>query len=247
MNRFENKVIIITGAAGAVGYAAARLYLEEGARVILVDLSKLGLSRAKQLQAEGYDCAFIQADLTDEEQVVRVFDQTIRDFGHVDIVYAGAGANADDRGDELSYAAWETLIQSNLTATFLTNKHAIKHMLRQGGGAIVNSGSVYGTVGMNDLTGYSAAKGGIQSMTKSLAVTYAANNIRINCVSPGAIETPTVTALTGKTKEELIAEHPIGRLGQPEEVAKCILFLSSEQASFISGAILAVDGGYMTK
>lgn len=247
MNRFENKIVVITGAAGAVGSATAECFLEEGATVVLTDISKLGLSKTKELQEKGYKCTFIQADMTDEEQVKDLFDQTISKYGRVDILFAGAGANADDRADRLSGSAWRTLIESNLSATFYTNKYAIEHMLHQGSGAIVNSGSVYGSLGMTDLTGFSAAKGGIQSMTKSLAVTYASDNIRINCVSPGSIATPTVTALTGKTESELIADHPIGRLGRPEEVAKCILFLAGEQASFISGAVLAVDGGYMTK
>lgn len=247
MNRFENKIVIVTGAAGAVGTATAKCFLEEGASVVLTDISKLGLSITKELQKQGYPCIFIQADLSDEAQVKNLFDQTIEQYGRVDILFAGAGANADDRADRLSGSAWHTLIESNLSATFFTNKYAIEHMLRDGGGAIVNSGSVYGSLGMTDLTGFSAAKGGVQSMTKSLAVTYSSKNIRINCVSPGSIATPTVTALTGKTEAELIADHPIGRLGRPEEVAKCVLFLASEEASFISGAILAVDGGYMTK
>lgn len=247
MNRFQDKVVLITGAAGAVGYAAAKCYLEEGAKVILSDISKLGLSRAKQLQEKGHECYFISADITNEQQVAELVDKTVERYGRLDIVFVGAGSNADDRADRLSKECWQTLIDTNLTGTFYTNKYAIAYMLRQGSGIIVNSGSVYGSVGTTDLTGYSAAKGGIQSMTKSLAVTYAADNIRINCVSPGAIETPTVTALTGKTEAELIAEHPIGRLGRPEEVAKCILFLSSDEASFISGAVLAVDGGYQTR
>lgn len=247
MNRFENKIVIVTGAAGAVGSAAAKCFLEEGATVVLSDISKLGLSKTKELQGQGYQCVFIQADLTDDEQVKDLFEQTVSQYGRVDILFAGAGANADDRADRLSINEWHTLIESNLSATFYTNKYAIEHMLRNGGGAIVNSGSVFGSLGMTDLTGFSAAKGGIQSMTKSLAVTYASKNIRINCVSPGSIATPTVTALTGKTEAELIDDHPIGRLGSPEEVAKCVLFLASEEASFISGAILAVDGGYMTK
>lgn len=245
--RFKDKIAVVTGAAGAVGYATTRCFLQEGATVVMVDISKLGLSRSKQLQTEGYSCTFIQADTSDEEQVISLFRKVVEQYGRVDIVFSGTGANADERADILSSNAWNTLIESNLTATFFTNKHAIIQMLKQEGGAIVNAGSIYGSVGMNDLTGYSAAKGGIQSMTKSLAVTYASNNIRINCVSPGAIETPTVTALTGKTTDELISEHPIGRLGKPEEVAKCILFLSSDEASFISGAVLAVDGGYTTK
>lgn len=247
MNRFQDKVVLITGAAGAVGYATAESFLEEGAKVILSDISKLGLSRTKTLQAKGYDCLFIQTDVTDESQVIDMFEKAVETYGRVDILYVGAGTNTDDRADRLSRHAWETLIDSNLSGTFYTDKHAIIQMLKQGGGIIVNSGSIYGSVGTADLTGYSAAKGGIQSMTKSLAVTYASQNIRINCISPGAIQTPTVTALTGRTEEELIAEHPIGRLGRPEEVAKCILFLSSDEASFISGAILAVDGGYQTR
>lgn len=247
MKRFDHKVVVVTGAAGAVGLATARRFLEEGATVVLVDLSKLGMSYTKELQEAGYPCAFVQTDISDESQVSAMFQKVIAEYGRVDILFAGAGANADDRADQLSRNAWQVLIKTNLSGTFYTNKHAIIQMLKQGEGVIVNAGSIYGSVGTADLTGYSAAKGGVQSMTKSLAVTYAPENIRINCVSPGAIETPTVTALTGRTKEELIAEHPIGRLGKPEEVASCVLFLCSEKASFISGAVLAVDGGYTTR
>lgn len=247
MNRFTDKVVLITGAAGAVGYATTKCFLEEGAAVVLSDVSKLGLSRAKELQEQGYKCRFIAADVTDEQQVISLIEQTVALYGRLDILYTGAGTNADDKADRLSAEAWKILLDTNLTGTFYTNKYAIRQMLEQGGGIIVNSGSIYGSVGTADLTGYSAAKGGVQSMSKSLAVTYVGSNIRINCVSPGAIETPTVTALTGKTEAELIAEHPIGRLGRPDEVAKCILFLSSDEASFISGAVLAVDGGYRTK
>lgn len=245
--RFKDKIAVVTGAAGAVGYATTRCFLDEGATVVLVDISKLGLSRAKQLQAEGYSCHFIQANMSDETEVMEMFREVVEKYGRVDVLYTCTGSTADDRADKLSAKAWSTLIESNLTSTFYTNKHAIIQMLEQGHGAIVNTGSIYGTVGTTDLTGYSAAKGGVQSMTKSLAVTYASDNIRVNCVSPGAIETPTVTALTGKTTDELISEHPIGRLGKPEEVAKCVLFLCSDEASFISGADLSVDGGYTTK
>lgn len=245
--RFENKVVVVTGGAGAVARTTIRMFLQEGAKVVIADISKMGRSEASELQKEGFDCIFVQTNVSKAEQVERLFDKTVKKYGKVDIVYAAAGVDNDDCVHELTEEAWEDLISVNLTGTFYTNKYAIKHMLKQGGGNIINSGSIYSIVGMKDLTGYSAAKGGIKTMTQSLAVTYAPKNIRINTICPGEIDTPTVTALTGKTRDELIAEHPIGRLGEPEEVAKCVLFLASDAASFISGAELVVDGGYNTK
>lgn len=247
MGRFENKVVVVTGGAGAVAQATIRLFLEEGAKVVLSDISKLGKSVAEQFRSEGYDCTFVRTDVTKPEEVEELFEKAVLAYGKVDVVFAAAGMNSDEPAHELSNENWQQLIDVNLSGTFYTNKYAIIQMLKQGGGAIVNCSSVFGILGMHDLTGYTAAKGGVIALTKTLAVTYADKNIRVNVVCPGSIDTPTVCALTGKTRDELISKHPIGRLGRPDEVAQCVRYLASDRASFISGAELVVDGGYSTK
>lgn len=244
--RFQDKVVLVTGAAGMIGRATCKAFLDEGAKVVLSDSSKHGNSVATEWQQEGYNCFFVQADVSRPEEVEALVRQSIEKYGRIDVLFTAAGVHSDDPCDKLTPGAWERLIGVNLSGTFYCNKYVIQQMLRQGGGVIVNSGSVYSQIGMQDLTGYSAAMGGIATMAKSIALTYAERNIRVNTVCPGTIDSPTVGELTGKTRAELIAEHPIGRLGQPEEVAKCVLFLASDKASFVSGAELSVDGGYQS-
>jgi len=245
--RFEDKVVVITGGAGIIGSVAAGLFLEEGAQVILSDISKQGATLAGEWRQKGFGCTFFQADISSEAEMERLMAETVRQFGRIDVLFTASGIYDDDPCVELSAEKWERMLRINLSGVFFSNKHAIIHMLRQGRGAIVNSCSVYSLIGMPNLTAYSATMGGIKTMSQSLAATYSHLGIRINTVCPGTIDTPRVGALTGQTREELIAQHPIGRLGRPEEVAKCVLFLASDKASFVSGAELVVDGAYRSK
>lgn len=247
MKRFENKVVVVTGGAGIIGKVTGRAFLDEGAKVVFADASKQGSTDVKELQKEGYDCLFVHCDVSKSEEVKALMKAAAEQYGRIDILFTAAGIHTDKPCAELSTKEWSNIVGVNLSGTFFANKYALKQMLKQDGGVIINSGSVYSLVGMSGLTGYSATMGGIKTMSQSLAVTYAANNIRVNTVCPGTIDSPTVGELTGKTREELIAEHPIGRLGSPEEVARCVLFLASDKASFVSGAELLIDGGYKSK
>lgn len=245
--RFEDKVVVITGGAGVVGSVTAEMFLKEGAAVVLADLSKQGGTLAGEWRQAGYDCLFVQTDLANEAEVEKLMNLAAEKYGRIDVLFTASGIYDDDPCAELSAEKWNRMLSVNLSGTFFANKHALIHMLKSGRGAIVNSCSVYSLIGLPNLTAYSATMGGIKAMSQSLAATYSHRGIRINTVCPGTIDTPRVGALTGQTREELIEEHPIGRLGRPEEVGKCVLFLASDKASFVSGAELVVDGAYRSK
>lgn len=162
----------------------------------------------------------------------------------LDIMFANAGIAADAPIDELDEAAWQKTIDINLTGVYLCDKYAIDQMRSQGGGVIVNCGSIHSHVGKSGVTAYAAAKGGVKLLTQTLAIDYGPQNIRVNAVCPGYIDTPLLKNIPDDKKQALVALHPMGRLGRAEEVANAVLFLASDEASFVNGASLLVDGGY---
>ncbi|WP_339203860.1 SDR family oxidoreductase [Paenibacillus sp. FSL K6-3182] len=243
--RFEQKVVIVTGGASGIGAVTARLFAEEGAKVVIADYSEQGLLFSNQCNENGLDTYFIKTDVTQENEVIQMVEQTVKRYGKLNIMYANAGIAKDAPADQLSFEDWKHTLDINLSGVFLCNKYAIKQMLLQGdGGAIVNCGSIHSHVGKARVTAYAAAKGGVKLLTKSTAIAYAARGIRINAVCPGYIDTPLIAELSEEAKKYLTGLHPIGRLGKPEEVAKAVLFLASDDASFITGTSLMVDGGY---
>ncbi|CAM4214624.1 MAG: SDR family oxidoreductase [Paenibacillus macerans] len=243
--RFQQKAVIVTGGAGGIGAAAARLFAEEGAKVVIADLSEEGQMLADELTKSGLTASFIKTDVTQEGEVERMVEKTVERYGKLDILFANAGVGADGPTDQLSLEDWKLAVDINLTGVFLCNKYAIKQMLSQGnGGAIVNCGSVHSHVGKARVTAYAAAKGGVKMLTQSAAIAYAARNIRVNAVCPGYVDTPMINRLGEEVKNYLIGLHPAGRLGTAEEIAKAVLFLASDDASFITGTSLMVDGGY---
>jgi len=246
IRRFQDKVVIVTGAASGIGEATARLFAQEGAKVVIADLSDQGQEVSEALNDEmGLVSIFIQTDVTDEKSVMKMVETTVCRFGRLDVLFANAGVASDGPTDQVEYEAWQKVIQVNLSGVFLCNKHAIKQMLVQGGGgAIVNCGSVHSFVGKARVSAYASAKGGVHMLTRSSAAAYAAKGIRVNTVCPGYIETSLIGGLPEEMLCYLQAQHPVGRLGTPEEVGKAVLFLASEDASFITGTSLLVDGGY---
>jgi NAD(P)-dependent dehydrogenase (short-subunit alcohol dehydrogenase family) len=169
----------------------------------------------------------------------------VEKYGKLNILFANAGIAQDAPADQLSYESWQRTIDINLSGVFLCDKYAIKQMLAQGaGGVIVNCGSIHSHVGKSRVTAYASAKGGVKLLTQSLSADYASQGIRINAVCPGYIDTPLIQGRTEALNNHLIGLHPMGRLGKPEEVAKAVLFLASDDASFITGTSLLVDGGY---
>ncbi|NQX69179.1 SDR family oxidoreductase [Paenibacillus alba] len=243
--RFHSKVAIVTGGASGIGEVAARLFAEEGAKVVIADFSDRGQAVSDQLNAKGLDTLFVKTDVSKEDDVIHMVTQTVNTYGKLDILFANAGIAKDAPADQLSMEAWQRTIDINLTGVFLCDKYAIKQMLAQGtGGSIVNCGSIHSHVGKASVTAYASAKGGVKLLTQSLGADYATKGIRINAVCPGYIDTPLIEGRSEAVTQHLIGLHPMGRLGRPEEVAKAVLFLASEDASFITGTSLLVDGGY---
>lgn len=243
--KFESKVAIVTGGASGIGEATVRLFAAEGAKVVIADFSDRGQTVSDELNSQGFDTLFVKTDVTNEIDIMHMVDETVQQYGKLDILYANAGIANDGPADQLLSEHWKRTIDINLTGVFLSDKYAIKQMIAQGtGGAIVNCGSIHSHVGKAGVTAYASAKGGVKLLTQSLSLDYASQGIRVNAVCPGYIDTPLIEGRTEAVTQHLVALHPMGRLGQPEEVAKAVLFLASEDASFITGTTLLVDGGY---
>ncbi|WP_439272791.1 SDR family NAD(P)-dependent oxidoreductase [Pseudochrobactrum sp. HB0163] len=240
--RFKDKVVIVTGGASGIGEASVRAFAREGAKVVIADFADHGQALADELGAD--KALFIKTDVTDSTAVQAMIAQTIAKFGRLDVMFANAGIAADAPIDELDESAWQRTIDINLSGVYLCDKYAIEQFLKQGGGVIVNCGSIHSHVGKRGVTAYAAAKGGVKLLTQTLATDYGAKNIRVNAVCPGYIDTPLLSHIPDEAKQKLIALHPMGRLGRAEEVANAVLFLASDEASFVTGSSLLVDGGY---
>jgi NAD(P)-dependent dehydrogenase (short-subunit alcohol dehydrogenase family) len=255
MGRVQGKSCIITGGASGIGAATARLFAREGAKVLVTDVSEAaGEALAQSIRATGADAAFLRHDVTSEAEWQAAFALCLRRFGRVDALINNAGIGEGGRPEDETLESWRRMMSINLDGVFLGTKQALIAMKQQQprGGAIVNLSSIYGIVG--DPTGgaYNAAKGGVRLYTKSVAL-YAAKKglgIRVNSVHPGYIWTPMVEAIARKgndaekAMQELVALHPIGRLGEPDDVAYGILYLASDEAKFVTGTELVIDGGY---
>lgn len=246
--RFQNKVAVVTGGASGIGLACVEAFSREGARIVIADMNPDGQKLADQLTSAGHEAIFIRTNVTEEEDVKNLVDQTVDTYGRLDIMFANAGiGSADGPLADITKAQWDLTIGVNLTGVFLSDKYAIIQMLKQGSGVIVNTGSVHSIVGQVGITAYCAAKGGVRLLSATGALSYAKDNIRINTVCPGYIRTPLLDSADEATKKYWEDMHPIGRMGTAEEVANAMLFLASDDASFVSGAILTVDGGYAAK
>jgi len=242
MGKLDNKVAIITGGASGIGAATARLFVSEGAKVVLVDLNEeKGKAFEQELKAAQADALFVKANITSEEEVTGVFQQAKDAFGRIDIVFNNAGIGRVQPTHELEYAEWRNTVSVDLDGVFLVAREAIRVMLASGGGTIVNTASMYGWVGSPGSAAYNAAKGGVVNLTRSLALEYAEKNIRVNALCPGFIDTPIIPE---ESKQALSAMTPMKRLGQAEEMAKAVLFMASDDSSFMTGGSLIVDGGY---
>ncbi|QAY67986.1 SDR family NAD(P)-dependent oxidoreductase [Paenibacillus protaetiae] len=243
--RFTDKVVVVTGGASGIGAATARMFAQEGAKVAIADFSDKGQSFSDELNQEGFDTCFVKANVMEEEDVKRMVEQTVARYGKLDIMFANAGIAKDAPVKDLSFEDWKRTIDINLTGVYLCDKYAIEQMMKQGtGGAIVNTGSIHSHVGKGGVTAYAASKGGVKLLTQSVGIDYAKHGIRVNAVCPGYIDTPLLSGGNKAFFDHLVSLHPMGRLGQAEEVAKAVLFLASDDASFITGSSLMVDGGY---
>lgn len=243
--RFNGKVAIVTGAGSGLGEAAAKEFAKEGAHVVVSDITDKTQEIADALNEEGYSAIFVKTDVSKEDQVKQLVEAAVSKFGKLDIFVANAGINVEANTADVSLEDWQKVIDVNLTGVYLSNKYAITQFKKQeGGGAIVNMASIHGFVAREGLAAYSASKGGVKLLTQQAAAEEGKYGIRVNAVGPGYIKTPLIQTLSQDVIDGLVDLHPIGRLGEPIEVAKVVLFLASDDASFVNGATLLVDGGY---
>lgn len=239
----KNKVVIVTGAASGIGLASSKKLIERGAKVMMADWAEM-----QELIGTEENVFFMKTDVSKEEDIKRLVSKTVEHFGKVDIIVANAGVGSSHLPHEETLEEWNRVIGINLTGVFLIGKYGAIEMLKQGtGGSIINMASILGEVGNPNGFTYSAAKGGIVNMTRSFALAYAKDNIRVNAIAPGYIDTPILSGMTPEMKTMLEGLHPMGRLGFSEEVADAVCFLASEEASFITGTTLPVDGGYLAQ
>jgi len=251
--RLEGKVALITGGAHGVegelmgfGGASARLFVQEGAKVVLGDIDvQNGEKTASQLRDAGYDALFVKLDVTNEQDWQNAIQTTITNFGRLDIMVNNAGTSGPGDVEETTEEVWQSQMDVHAKGVFLGTKHAIPEMRKVGGGSIINISSIYGIVGSIGSTAYHAAKGAVRIFTKSAAVQYASENIRVNSVHPGFITTPMTRQGIGdpERQEFMLSRIPMGRIGDPEDIARGILYLASDESSYMTGSELVIDGG----
>lgn len=252
MGELEGKVAIITGAASGIGRAAAELFAEEGAVVLAADVQDdTGHALADELAARSCTCVYVHANVSKESDVAAMVGLAVSRFGKLDILFNNAGIEGEQAPTaDATIDNWERVISVNLKGPFLGLKHGIPAMLRNGGGSIINNASVAGMVGFPGIPAYCAAKGGVIQLTRTAALEYATQGIRVNCLCPGVIDTPMVGRFTHGNPDalgQLTQMEPVARLGRPREVAELALFLASDRSSFITGAIIPVDGGFVAR
>ncbi len=265
--QFKDKVALITGAASGIGKATALEFAAKGARIVLADINEAkGLETLKEIQNGGGQAIFRKTDVSQAKEVEQLIAETIRSFGRLDFAHNNAGIEGR-RAKLAAYSEeeWDRVIEINLKGVWLCMKYEIPHMLKQGKGAIVNTSSVAGLSGLRKFSPYSASKHGIAGLTKTAALEYARSGIRINAVSPGMIDTEMIERGVLRLNKELSGfsgwverikkkvayrflekNQPLGRMGKPQEVARVVAWLCSEEASFITGSVWPVDGGYLS-
>jgi len=251
----NGKVALITGGTRGIGYATALLFLKEGAKVAINGRSERhGREAIDKLKKEGFkDAVFIQGDVSKSADAERMIETTVKQFGQLDILVNNAGIWIEGTAETASEADWDSVIDVNLKGTFLCSKFALPY-LKKTKGVIVNTASCDGLVAEPESAAYCASKGGVVLLTKAMALDHAKEGIRVNCVCPGSIMTPMLeqdAPKSGPAREKYFKEiaelHPMGRIGEPEEVAKTVLFLASNDSSFVTGTALSVDGGYVAQ
>ena len=236
---FEGRTVIVTGATSGIGEATAKRFLKEGASV-----AAIGRNPKKGAELSALGIHFYACDVRDEDGLKATVDQIIADLGPADVLVNCAGVNPNGTVETMSLKEWRDVYAINVDATFLMCKYLVPVMRANGGGRIINIGSTAGTVGAPDLQAYSSSKGAVIQLTKSMAAVYSAENILVNCVCPGGTRTPMMLDLGEEACNDFAQLFPMQRLGEPDEIASVIVFMAGEGASFMTGSVVLVDGGF---
>jgi len=239
----QGKIVIVTGSAQGIGLSIAKKFSDSGATVILNDLNEKCILVAEELSKNGSKCIGITCDISKSNNVDTLFDIVIEKFGQVDILVNNAGITSDTRLHKMTEKQWDSVMNVNLKSMFLTCKRAVSLMSENGGGAIINISSISAQIGNMGQSNYNASKMGIIGLTRTICTEYASKGIRANAVAPGFIGTNIIQSIPAKTVEKIIDSIPMKRAGKPQEVANIVYFLASEEASFINGQLLSVNGG----
>ena len=251
-NSLAGKVALVTGGGSGIGRATALAFAREGAKVVVADIVADGGNRTVDLIREaGGEALFVQTDVSQDEQVSRLVGAAVDAFGRLDCAFNNAGIEQPiAQITDITEQQWHRVLAVDLTGVWLCMKHEIPQMLKQGGGSIVNTSSIMGLVATTGMAAYNAAKGGVAQLTRSGALEYAKANIRVNAVAPGFILTPMVErnlAPDSRQRKAADAVQPMGRMGQPEEIAEAVIWLSSAAASFVTGVVMPVDGAWTAR
>ncbi len=256
MNRLAGKTAIVTGGAVGIGRACVQRMAEEGAKVAIFDvLETEGKALADELTARGHDVGFWSVDVTDEAAVKSAIDAAAARFGGLEVIVNNAGVSGSPKPtDEVTEAEWDWVQAVNVKGVFFGTKHAIPHLRAAGKGAIINLSSIAGLIGVGGIAPYHASKGAVRLMSKNDAITYAAEKIRVNSIHPAYIWTPMVENHLRATAPDLEAAkvaagaaHPIGTMGEPDDIAWAVVWLASDEAKFVTGTEIVIDGGYTAR
>ena len=247
MFNFKDKVVVVTGAGAGIGASAAMAYAKDGAKVVANGRSESARAVAEEICAAGSEAFYVQGEVGDEEQVKRLIDETVEKYGKIDIVVNCAGVVCGGNAEETDLATWENVMRINATGTFLVCKYALPH-LRKSRGVIVNVSSLVAVKGIANRLAYSASKGAVSAMSRAMAADYLKDGVRVNCVCPGTVLSPSLEQRISSEADPVqamknyVSRQPMGRLGTPEEIAAAILFASSDEAGFLDGASIQIDG-----